>query len=86
MKLNLVRILMKNPDFQHVYNIIFVFLRYPLDFRMTICHCGECFSLLRSNLWEGDRAPRSRSLLKKEKYKRERKGKEEKRKKKEEKE
>ena len=35
----------------------------PLDLSVTICHCGECYSLFHSTLLEGDRAPRGRSLL-----------------------
>ena len=35
----------------------------PLDITVTICHRGECFSLIHSTLLEDDRAPRGRSLL-----------------------
>ena len=35
----------------------------PLDLTVTICHCGERFSLLHSTPLEGDRALRGPSLL-----------------------
>ena len=36
---------------------------------VTLCHREECFSLFHSTLLDGDRAPRGRSLLQKEKRK-----------------